>query len=228
MTKTGLASDMQPSKPGSVWVKACATLKSELGEATFGSWVAQASLLEEPGGALTLVTPTGIAADWIRRNAWRRISEVWAENDPQGRRLNLKSKLEIEASGRGAALRLATIDGQPQREEAIAAAQPLAAPAPRPTGLQERFTFDTFVPGPTNEFAYAMARRVASWADGHFNPVLFHAPYGFGKTHLLNALAWEASRNRPDKRVIYLTAERFLSSFVKALQERTTAEFKEE
>jgi chromosomal replication initiator protein len=225
MTNTGLAGDMQPSQPGSVWVKACATLKSELGEATFGSWVAQASLLEEPGGGLVLVTPTGIAADWIRRNAWRRISEVWAENDPHGRRLNLKSRLELEASGRSGALRLATVDGQPQRDEPV---EPLAPSAPRPVGLQERFTFDTFVPGPTNEFAHAMARRVASWADGHFNPVLFHAPYGFGKTHLLNALAWEAARVRPDKRVIYLTAERFLSSFVKALQERTTAEFKEE
>ena len=217
---------MPPTQPGSVWVKACATLKSELGEATFGSWVAQASLLEEPGGALTLVTPTGIAADWIRRNAWRRIAEVWAENDPQGRRLNLKSKLEMEASGRGSALRLATVDGLPREEPLVQ--DPAPARVNRPAGLQERFTFDTFVAGPTNEFAHAMARRVASWADGHFNPVLFHAPYGFGKTHLLNALAWEAARARPDKRVIYLTAEKFLSSFVKALQERTTGEFKDE
>ena len=227
MTHKGLASDMQPSQPGSVWVKACATLKSELGEATFGSWVAQACLLEEPGGDLTLVTPTGIAADWIRRNAWRRIAEVWAENDPEGRRLSLKSKLEMEAAGRGAALRLATVDGLP-REEPPTAEPVVVGRASRPNGLQERFTFDTFVPGPTNEFAHAMARRVASWADGHFNPVLFHAPYGFGKTHLLNALAWEAARTRPDKRVIYLTAERFLASFVKALQEKTTGEFKEE
>jgi chromosomal replication initiator protein len=82
-------------------------------------------------------------------------------------------------------------------------------------GLQERFTFDTFVPGPANEFAHAVARRVASWADGHFNPVLFHGPYGFGKTHLLNALAWEAMRQAPTKRVVYLTAERFLSTFVR-------------
>jgi len=232
MTTTGLASDMQPSQPGSVWVKACATLKSELGEATFGSWVAQASLLEEPNGALTLVTPTGIAADWIRRNAWRRIAEVWAENDPKGRRLNLKSKLEMEASGRGAGLRLATVDGRPQPADALAAPEAAVVIDPRqakpPVGLQERFTFESFVAGPTNEFAHAMARRVASWADGHFNPVLFHAPYGFGKTHLLNALAWEAARARPDKRVIYLTAERFLSSFLKALQEKTTGEFKEE
>ncbi len=226
---TTLAGDMQPSPAGIVWLKACATLKRELGEATFGSWVGQAALLEEPSGALFLVTPTGIAADWIRRNAWRRIAEVWAQHDPDGRCLSLKSKLELEASGRNASLRLATVDGRPPEavEAEAAAIAPAARPA-RPTGLQERYTFDTFVPGPTNEFAHAMARRVASWADGHFNPVVFHAPYGFGKTHLLNALAWEAARVRPDKRVIYLTAERFLSSFVRALQERTTAGFKEE
>ena len=241
MTKIELAGELRPSPAAPVWVKACDTLKRELGEATFGSWVAQASLHEEPNGALVLVTPTGIAADWIRRNAWRRIAEVWAEHDPDGRRLLLKSKLEVEASGRGAGLRLATVDGRAQSDARLAEVRTServsepgllderpAVRSPRPMGLQDRFTFDTFVSGPTNEFAHAVARRVASWADGHFNPVLFHAPYGFGKTHLLNALAWEASQARPDKRVIYLTAERFLSTFVKALQERSTAEFKEE
>jgi chromosomal replication initiator protein len=69
---------------------------------------------------------------------------------------------------------------------------------------------------------------VASWSDGHFNPVLIHGPYGFGKTHLLNAMAWEAMRTAPDKRVIYLTAERFLSTFVRAVMDKQTAAFKEE
>ena len=76
----------------------------------------------------------------------------------------------------------------------------------RQQGLQERFSFETFVPGPANEFAFAVARRVAAWSDGHFNPVIFHGPYGFGKTHLLNAMAWEAMRAAPDKKVVYLTA----------------------
>jgi chromosomal replication initiator protein len=236
MTKIEIASDVHPSPAATVWVQACAVLKRELGEATFGSWVGQARLLEE-NGSVVLVTPTGIAADWIRRNAWRRIAELWTTHDPAGRRLSLKSRIEMEASGRGAALRLATVDGhapqalartpaepEPEREPEVAK----TPRAPRPTGLQDRYTFDSFVPGPTNEFAYAVARRVASWADGHFNPVLFHAPYGFGKTHLLQALAAEAAKARPDKRVIYLTAERFLSTFVKALQERSTADFKEE
>jgi len=95
-------------------------------------------------------------------------------------------------------------------------------------GLQERLTFESFVTGPANEFAHAVAKRVASWADGHFNPVVFHGPYGFGKTHLLNAMAWEAMRAAPDKKVIYLTAERFLSGFVRAVMDRSTSSFKDE
>ena len=237
MTTIEIAKDSQPPPVASVWLQACAALKREFGEATFGSWIGQAKLLEDGAGGVVLVTPTGIAADWIRRNAWRRIAELWAVHDPQGRRLNLKSRIELEASGRGAALRLASVDGHaPEEVEIVEAPEAVeveiepsrTARAPKPMGLQDRYTFDTFVPGPTNEFAYAVARRVASWADGHFNPVLFHAPYGFGKTHLLQALAAEAARSRPDKRVIYLTAERFLSTFVKALQERSTADFKEE
>jgi chromosomal replication initiator protein len=58
--------------------------------------------------------------------------------------------------------------------------------------------------------------------------VVFHGPYGFGKTHLLNAIAWEAMRRAPNRKVIYLTAERFLSSFVKALMDRTGPAFKDE
>ena len=98
----------------------------------------------------------------------------------------------------------------------------------RTAGLQARLTLDSFVTGPSNEFAFAVARRVASWADGHFNPVLFHGPYGFGKTHLLNAIAWEAARAAPDKKVVYLTAERFLSTFVRAVIDKATAAFKDE
>ena len=203
MTKSGMTGDMQPTHAGAVWVKARAALKHELGDATFGSWVAQAALLEDPSGALVVVTPTGFAADWIRRNVWRRMLELWKENDPEGRRLNLKSKGEFEACGLDSGL------GRPRLaiEPSLAPAAPEPAVekgprAPRPAGLQDRFTFDTFVAGPTNEFAHAVARRVASWADGHFNPVVFHAPYGFGKTHLMNALAWEAARSSSLKAVV--------------------------
>ena len=229
---------MASAPAGVVWTKTCLVLKRELGEATFGSWLGPAAL-RETGDDVCLVAATGVARDWIARHAWRRIGELWALHDPQGRRLDLKSRIEFDSGGivaaqpdlgaaspqPGLAARPASA---PEVFEVEAEAFPAAARQGRLLGLQERFSFDTFVAGPSNEFAFAVARRVAAWSDGHFNPVMFHGPYGFGKTHLLNALAWEAMRNEPGKRVVYLTAEKFTSTFVKALQDRQTAAFKEE
>jgi chromosomal replication initiator protein len=234
MASKGLA-EMASVTPAGVWVKASQALKGELGDDTFGSWLAQACLRTAPGGELCLVTPTGIARDWIRRYAWRRIGELWAEYDPEARVLLLKSRLEFEAEGgeapsaAPAARPLAIETADPVSTDSPATAPIASSNRPaRSQWLQERFTFDSFVKGPSNEFALAVARRVASWADGHFNPVVFHGAYGFGKTHLLNAIAWEAMHSQPEKKVVYLTAERFLSSFVRALMERKAADFKDE
>ena len=219
---------MSDTPVGAVWTKTCQALRRELGEATFGSWLGQAALRER-GGEVCLVAATGVARDWIRHNAWRRIGELWAQNDPMGRRLDLKSRMEFDSQTPSD---LSAYSPSQPAASVIEIEVPLPAPADaraaRQQGLQERFSFETFVPGPANEFAFAVARRVATWADGHFNPVLFHGPYGFGKTHLLNALAWEAMRTAPGKRVVYLTAERFTSTFVKAVQDRQTAAFKDE
>jgi chromosomal replication initiator protein len=216
------------TQAGAVWGAASAALRGELGDDTFGSWLAQASLREDGLGGLVLVTPTAIARDWIRRNAWRRVTELWAEADPLRRPLGLKSRMEFEGEGGDRAEPVAMqVTGLSPVDPAPADIAVLAR-RPRAAGLHERFTFETFVPGPANEFAHTVARRVASWSDGHFNPVVFHGPYGFGKTHLLNAIAWEAMRAAPDKKVIYLTAERFLATFVRALMDRTGPAFKEE
>ena len=208
---------------GAAWSRACVALKGELGDDTYGSWIAPARLRRGQGGGLVVVTPTGLARDWIKRNAWRRLGELWTQNDPEHRRLDLKSRLEFEGEDHGSREAAA----KPVVQVALAAAAS-APPLSRPAGLNERFTFDSFVAGPSNEFALGVARRVASWADGCFNPVFFHGPYGFGKTHLLNAIGWEASRVRPASRIVYLTAERFTSAFVKALMDKSAPGFKSE
>jgi chromosomal replication initiator protein len=212
------------------WTFVCGVLRVELGDNTFGSWLAPAQLRAGLDGGLAVVTPTGVARDWVRRNAWRRILELWAQNDAEARSLRLVSRVEFEASSGHPPVSLAVKTAQAVVEAAAPSilAEQQVEVRTRPVGLQERYTFDSFVAGPANEFALAVARRVASWADGCFNPVLFHSPYGFGKTHLLNAIAWEASRTRPDKKVVYLTAERFLSTFVRAVMDRSGPAFKDE
>ena len=95
MTTGGIAGNMAEAGAGAVWTKTCVALKRELGEATFGSWLGQAALRER-GDDVCLVAATGVARDWIRRHAWRRIGELWAQNDPMGRALDLKSRMEFD------------------------------------------------------------------------------------------------------------------------------------
>lgn len=227
MTSGGALGAMASAPAMAVWGKTCQVLKRELGDATFGSWLGQAAL-RESGDEVCVVAATGVARDWIRNNAWRRIGELWAQNDPLGRRLDLKSRLDLDNRTTATVGPVAVPAQSAPSVIEIDAEAPVVARQGRLQGLQERYTFDSFVSGPSNEFAFAVARRVASWADGHFNPVVLHGPYGFGKTHLLNAMAWEAMRTQPGKRVVYLSAERFTSTFVRALQDKQTQAFKEE
>ncbi len=212
-----------PILPETVWSKVASTLRRELGEGPYNSYVALSSVRTGPYGDPVLVTPTAYARDWISKNAIKRAQELWSQHDPDARVLAIKSRMEYEDEARE------SVPAMPAPKMAASHGEaPAPAPAQRISGLQERLTFETFVAGRGNEFAYQMSRQVASWADGHFNPVFLHGPYGYGKTHLLNAIGWEASQRRPDARIVYLTAEKFTSTFVKALMDKSTAAFKDE
>ena len=213
-----------------VWSKVATILRKELGEGPFNSYVAPSSVRTGPYGDPVLVTPTAYARDWISRNAARRAQELWTQHDPDSRVLEIRSRVEYEDQARnGETVSEAAVPVKDVTPVAPTVIETVASSAPnRIGGLQERLTFDSFVAGRGNEFAFQMSRQVASWADGHFNPVFFHGPYGYGKTHLLNAIGWEAQTRRPDAKIVYLTAEKFTSTFVKALMDKSTAAFKDE
>ncbi len=234
----GLEGGMQGAAgDGAVWLQACQALRGEVGEAAFGSYIEPARLRRARSGRLVVVTPTGVARDWLRKNAWRRLSEVWAERDPEHRALQLASRTEFETEHGGAG-------EAAEPERAAASPQPPAAglrlashegvaldPPSRPAGsigVLARCNFAGFVRGAANAFAFDTARKVAEWRGGAFNPVVFHSPYGFGKTHLLQAIAQEAQAQRPGARVVYLGAERFMAGYVRAVMERAGPAFKDD
>ncbi|HLK26183.1 MAG TPA: chromosomal replication initiator protein DnaA [Caulobacteraceae bacterium] len=219
--------------PEGAWSSVATTLKAELGEAAFGSWLGGAEVREVGNGAMALVTATTTARDWVGRNAWRRIGGLWAKADPLHRPLRLMARAEYEREAGAQPPAAETKADDSPASEAPAPREPTGQPRsggrpPRGTNLQERYTFDTFVVGPANDFAFEVAKRVAAWGDPFFNPIVVHGPWGFGKTHLLNAIAWEAQRRAPNKKVVYLTAEDFLSDFVRAMRDRSGAAFKDD
>ncbi len=138
-------------------------------------------------------------------------------------------------------------DGDPrptQASEAISRARPETvddAPAtdgaPSPAedavrrfagALDTRFTFDNFVVGKSNEFAHAAARRVAAAETVPFNPLFMYGGVGLGKTHLMHAIAWHIRNCYPNRRVIYLSAEKFMYQFIRALRYQDMMTFKEQ
>jgi chromosomal replication initiator protein len=232
-----------------VWTAVAAGLQNDLGADLFASWIAPARLYET-GAAVILAAHTETARDWIKRNAWRRMVELWSANDSSHRPLVLRSRAEtagITSVAEAATPFVDALMATPVVAPSTRAASAPPASAPhvasvstlpvtslaaareelgRPFGLQERFTFDSFVGDASNEFALTVGRKVGAWAEGCFNNVMLHGPYGFGKTHLLHAIGWAAHRARPDRKVVYLTAEQFLSTFVAAVRSGGGAGFK--
>jgi chromosomal replication initiator protein len=99
--------------------------------------------------------------------------------------------------------------------------------------LDPRFTFENFIVGKPNELAHAAARRVAEACAGQvhtvpFNPLFLYGGVGLGKTHLMHAIAWHVRMQAPSRKVIYLSAEKFMYQFVRALRFRSTMDFKDQ
>ena len=94
--------------------------------------------------------------------------------------------------------------------------------------LSPKFKFNNFVLGKPNEFAHAAARRVAESDKVPFNPLYLYGGVGLGKTHLMHAIAWHIRERDPGRRVIYLSAEKFMYQFIRALRFKDTMAFKEQ
>jgi chromosomal replication initiator protein len=94
--------------------------------------------------------------------------------------------------------------------------------------LDPNLSFDNFVVGASNELAYAAAKRIAEADKVSFNPLFLYGGVGLGKTHLMHAIALEIKKNWPERKVLYLSAEKFMYQFIRALRFKDTMSFKQQ
>src|SRR5699024_6209531 len=92
--------------------------------------------------------------------------------------------------------------------------------------LNPKYTFDTFVVGAANRFAHAAALAVAEAPAKSYNPLFIYGGVGLGKTHLMHAIAHYVRDYHPDRRVIYLSSEKFTNEFINAIMENKTENFR--
>lgn len=222
--------------------KVRALLRARLGEDVYINWFRSLEFESFDGKALRVSVPVKFLQNWIETHFSAELLKCCAQAYEglervdvtlrQPRSAAAKASCET-ASGKGAGN--GTTDGGGQ---AIALARPgrvngfARAPGDGLDGspLDPRYRFDSFVVGPNNHVAHASAAKVArthSGAPNFENPLFIHASVGMGKTHLLQAIAWEVKRRNADARILYLTAERFRFQFVEAVRSQDPMSFKD-
>jgi chromosomal replication initiator protein len=222
-----MAGQQSSSELQSQWARVRGRLRSEFGEAAFRNWLKKLTLAGLRGSELYLAVPTRFIRDWIGSNYSDRLLVLWAGENPAVRSI----ELIVEARSK------------PDDDTRSAAVEPMSRPADGGRGemvagdlgkgilvasLDPRFTFEDFIVGKSNELAYAAAFRVADSPTVPFNPLFLYGGVGLGKTHLMHAIAWHIRKRSPERRVIYLSAEKFMYQFVRALRDKNTMAFKEQ
>ncbi|HPF78506.1 MAG TPA: chromosomal replication initiator protein DnaA [Alphaproteobacteria bacterium] len=213
------AETLTPSKETvAIWKLVHKALRGEFGEAVFRSWLKPLTLQAYYHGTLEVSVPTRFMKDWIQTHYAKRILEMCMEKDADIKRLEI-------VVVQGAIIQDDEAQDKNKKANENKAAQvdqfEIASP------LDQRFTFDSFVVGKPNALAHAAARRVVESASVPFNPLFIYGGVGLGKTHLMHAIAWMIGDQAPEKQVMYLSAEKFMYQFVKALRSNETMAFKE-
>jgi chromosomal replication initiator protein len=225
------------------WTRIRTRLQVEVGDVEYRTWLRQMELGALDGDELTVNLPTRFLRDWVSTRYGDRLRTLWQAESTEVRRVDIRVGRSEAASAPVAASvspppeiakeaivppriempRQAVSSIAGWQDERVEQRSDLAAP------LDPRFTFEGFVVGKPNEFAYACARRVAERPSSPgFNPLFLYGGVGLGKTHLMHAIAWELTdRTSNTVSVAYMSAEKFMYRFIAAIRSQSTMEFKE-
>ncbi len=201
-----------------VWERVSQRLARDLSQDAHRAWIAPLQLLRTPAGAFVLVARNSATRDGVRRNFFNSICELWAMQAP-GTTVSIVTAAEAEALSAAPEPEPVVVEAAPVQDAAVL---PFERPA---AGLRADHTFETLVVGSANEVAAAVGRRIAM-GEAPGGIAVFYGPQGVGKTHLLHAVGHMAQRR--GRRVRYMTAEAFLSSFVTAVRANDSVRFKED
>src|SRR6266404_43422 len=220
------------------WSRVKGRLRSSVGEDVYTSWFARMDLEGVQEESVHLSVPTRFLKSWIQAHYAERVLTCWQAEMPELHRIDLtvRTAMRCAAPAKEALApldhrRAERSDGRPAPELRATAIAPVSASHDALGGspLDPRLTFGSFVIGRSNTLAHAAARQVAEGRRGDavmFNPLYIHAGVGLGKTHLLQAVTW-AGNSGSERKVLYLTAEKFMYGFVAALKTQTALAFKE-
>jgi chromosomal replication initiator protein len=230
-TAEALVNDMHD-----LWKRCGDTLREQVSDATWRTWLAALSPEAFDGDLLVLSAPSSL----VRERVENRFLELISAAATDVASHEVKVRLDVSAVSVADPLPLTSLlEDEPIPPNSPRSADPGDLRQGRPGsrrastsedrdvgGLDVRYTFDAFVIGSSNRFAHAAAQAVAEMPARSYNPLFIHGDAGLGKTHLLHAIGNYVRENFAGRRVRYVSTETFLNEFVDAIRNNTTMAFK--
>lgn len=202
------------SQDQTLWTRAENALRQHLPEEEYDDWFDEVRLLECNGSNVMLGVPSSYRKEYIEQNYIQLLSTVFCG-------LLNQDQLNVGVS---------LIEAGAENDQAVAAVNaPPATSMPTSQAdyepLNEKYTFESFVVGPSNKMAHAAAEAVAHKPAQSYNPLFLYGGVGLGKTHLMQAIGNAVNLNHPQKQVAYLSAEQFVNMFIDAIKRNARLSF---
>ena len=213
--------DMTRKKAHEIWEEALSHLKSRLGPRNHETWFHGTRGVTIQNGSITVSVPSKFCKEWIQDKYSSVVKEALGATSSE----ELGVEFVVEGGEQGPP------QVQAQEEERKKLVSP-AKPTPSPTSVKEgsfnpRYTFESFVVGPSNRFAHAASLAVSESPARAYNPLFIYGGVGLGKTHLMQAIGQSLLSKNPTTKILYISSERFTNQLITAIQNRTTLAFRE-
>jgi len=207
------------------WIKVLSDLQGHVGEEVFNLWLRNTLIVRLEPEIIEVGVPNLVVSDWLRSQYTGEILE--SVNRVVGFRPH-----EIKYSVNGHLFRQMRKQEETARRaagESLLGAKGRPAPLPAPRqifNLNERYTLDRIIVGPSNQLAFNCAWEVARRPGEGINPLFIYGRTGLGKSHLLQGIAREILERFPSKDALYIPAEYFVNQYVMAVQKRDVEPFR--
>jgi len=216
-----------------IWDQVLSRIEDQVGRHSFSTWFKPTTLLADAGQTLSIRVPNLLFVEWLPKHYSVVLAEAMREVGRPGAKLVFvpDGAASDAASGKGNPSGLhaaANTPGDPrglppqdQGTEGQGASVQVTSSEAEPLragSLIPRYTFDTFIVGPSNQFAHAACRAVAETPSRSYNPLFIHGGVGLGKTHLMHAIGHYVVQHHPGLVLTYISSERFMNEMINAVR----------
>ncbi|MEM6292459.1 MAG: chromosomal replication initiator protein DnaA [Myxococcota bacterium] len=226
-----------------LWNQALQGLQPRLGQETYELWLRPLTVAGVEGRTIRLRAPSLFMKEWFENHYKEAVLDELESNSGARYELDLEvdptvnDPTEAKRTGNTGAHAVIPVATPEPAQPRVAPTTPPSDPvvhhaevsrpvAPPPVGLSERYRFESFISGASNELAASAARAAAEQPGTRFNPLLVYGGVGLGKTHLLHAVGHALYESDPTRRITYLSAERFMNEFISAVRHNQFDQFR--